>query len=483
MEAAIPFVPNQASGLEALAGASPAAVNVVMGTDGTVTTRPGLTQHSSAPATVDANGIDGIHVTLAGDILAVGGGASPKTIYRVASGAAGALGVTSPEMLLGSGRPVFAETEAIVAIAAGSQMQKVVLSSMASSRLGGSPPVASHVIANASRLLANNAISDKGRVNYSGLAAGSSYTGHETWGVTLTSGFFEAEARPDNVVAIKEATGEIFVFGSTTMQVYATDPTYVYSPVQFVEYGCSAPHSVVKVDGAFYWLDHMRRIVMSDGRGFSVVSQNIQADLQSMSEVSDCYGFRICDGIVNVVAFMFPSEGRTFALSLDSGGWSTWMGSPSGGGSFERWKVNAHALDSTTGQSVVGTTDGKVCLLDTSSTLDVDTPIVAQVTTGAIRRGTMGRKRCREVLLAFRRGQTTGSSEPNARLQWRDDAGDWQPGIDVGLGNTGQTYPVVRLFGLGVYRMREWRLTFSGTERLTLIQALETFDLLDGVAQ
>lgn len=476
----IPFVPNQASGNEELAGASPLAVNVVVDASGAVRRRPGVVAYSSGPAVVDADGVFGLHATVTGRVYAVGGTELQRSIYRLANGIPAELSNGATGYLKGTSRPVFAETEAMVVLAGGSDIQRVYFADNTSDRLSGDAPLATHVIANNSRLLANNATTDRGRVNYSDNAAGSSTTGHETWTVADDQGgFFEAEARPDPCVALHENTNEVFVFGPTSVQVYAPDSNFVYSPVSTREYGLISPYCVVKVDGQFFWLDHLRRIVRSDGRSFEVISDNIKRTLDTVAVVSDAFAYRVVVGSVDAVCFCFPTDGRTFVYQVGAG-WALWMGWSVDANNFARLAVNVACLDPVTGTTLVGLTTGEVGTLSVDAYTDLGSEINASVTTGYLSRGTDARKHCRVVRLAFRRGETLTATEPVALLSWRDDGGAWGDPMEVGLGASGDVDPVIELRSLGTYRRREWRLEFSGAEDVVLVSATEEFDFLAG---
>lgn len=477
--AAIPFSPNQQSGFDSLTAGVALAVNVIIDKSGTVRRRPGISVLDAGPETaVDEDGIDGIHVTVDGKIYATGGVVGARAIYRLAGGAAISLSGVAQGELIGDGRPVFAETEALVVISAGGTPQKVLLSTDESSRLGGSPPNATHIAANASRLLVNSVDVNKNRLTFSDLAAGSSIAGHETW-TSGDAGFVNAEGRPDPILAIAENTNEVFLFGSTSLQVYAPSVEDVYSPVSTREIGCIAPYSVVKYDGSFMWMDHRRRIVQSDGRGVEVLSENIQATLDELTEVSDAFAVRIDDGPCNAVLFVFPTDGRAFAYQI-GGGWSQWMGWDDSASNFTRIGINAVAAHPLTGGCLVGLADGRVGVIDWTASSDLGTSVPVRALTGHINRGTDALKQCLAVRLSFRRGLAElDAPEPTAWLSWRDDEGEWSPPLEIGMGTAGDRNPVVSLRGLGTYRRRQWRLEFDGPTDFVLAGASEEFELVE----
>lgn len=474
MAEAIPFGSAQKSGLDELAGAGVVSMNVYTDSLGTVRRRPGLSAYSEATsAQIDPDGLSGLFVADDGRILAVGGGRQ-RWVYEVTAAGVRRLGVPLP----GEGRPVFAQTEMLVVIAGGGDMLRYVRSDGSIAKLGGDPPKATHVIAMNLRLLANDATLDKTKVRFSDISQGTlSYAGHEDWTATnpVTAGAFTAESRPDPVVAIGENTNEVFVWGSSSTQMWGPDPTFAFAPSSTTEFGLGAPYSVVKADQHFFWMDQYRRFIMSDGRTRNEVSGDIAQTIDSIDRVDDCFGYRVTEGPLDVVAWAFPSDSRTFAFQKGSG-WSQWSGFDT---NWTRFKVNAAVYNPIDGATLVATTDGKIGKFDPSATTDLGDPINAYTVTGYLDRGTDMRKWCRCVRLALRRGRVTGATGPQAWLCWRDRPGKWEGRVPVDLGQSGDTDIVVEIRSLGVYRRRQWQFEFSGTEELVLVRASEDFEVCD----
>lgn len=469
--APILFAPNEESGQEPLAGAGRVAHNVVIDARGAVSRRPGLKAYSGAlDSVIDADGIKGIVSTPDGKLWAVGGGFPNANLYRVTAGGTKTLPGDSPGLEIASGaRAVITQTEALLVMTAGRRPQKVDIDTEDSDKLGGSPPDCTHIATHAGRLLCNN-LGIQSQINYSGIATGGATSGHEDWATGLgTGGFFSAEARPDPVVALAENTNEVFVWGTTSMQVFVSDPQFVYSPGSTREYGLIAPYSVINRDQAFAWLDHKRRFVISDGRTVQVISKQIQHTLDKMTKVDDCFGYRVHLGWVDALVWTFPTDGRTYVYA--GGLWSQWGSNP---GVF---RVTAHHQRPDTGENVVGDSNGYLSLLDLDTSTDRGDAIVADVSTGFENRDTDSRKQCRNVYLSFQRGEAT-ETEPEAHLYYRDHPGEWLGPIRVGLGVSSDDEIVVPLGPLGVYRRREWRLVFAGSENFRLIRAVEDYEVL-----
>lgn len=472
-EAPIPFVPNQESGLEKLGGASALAMNVVMSPNGVVHRRPGIVADGLTSGVVDSDGVVGLHSTVDGRIYAVGGS---RHIYHIAGGSVQLSGVVG-EKLAGTKTPIFAETEAILAIAGGNVPQKIVLASDAVSRLGGDPNHCSHVIAYASRLLTNETQTDLSKVRYSEPDAGTSYAGHELWDMSGDAGFFSAEARPDPIVALHENSNEIWAFGSTNFQTFVNDPTIVFAPSNTREYGCSAPYSIVRVDQSFAWLDHRRRFVVSDGRSLETLNSGaIQQVLDDMDTVSDCIGYRVTEGPVDVLVWCFPTDGRTFAFQM-GGGWSQWGSWNETGNRWGQFPVRAHCHNTVTDQNIVGTDDGYIGCLKMGQSADLGGRIHSFIETGYLDRDTDRKKHCISVRFTMKTGQAT-TGDTLASVRYSDEPGVWSAPM-VLSSSANDTYPVVELRSLGVYRRRAWRFEFSAPEELALVRVSEEYEVLD----
>jgi len=464
----IPFVPNQGAGA-ALAGASPIAMNVVLDAAGAVRRRPCITTHAECPATAFATtAINGLYVTAANEILALSEADPYAKVYRLKGGASINLSPTTAASVTGQRRPVFAETEAIVAIAAGDRISKVVLDGFAVSALGGDPPKATHVVANASRLLANNVVpaDNLNFIYYSAFAAGTSYAGHEDW-TGFESGTISADSRPEPVTALHENMSEVVAFGTGNLETFAPDGTLDYARSLVQEYGCIAPYSVIKVGKGFAWMDNNRRLVVSDGRSTQILSSPIQQTLDDMTEVTDAFGYRVQLGAVDAMVWTFPADGRTFVFG--GGGWSQWASSDAG--TPAPMPITAHAL--RLGTNLVGTSSGRVGRLSAAATDDLGEAVPCYIETGFVDRGSSSNKQCRSVSLTLKRGS---ADEGEVQVSWRDDDGPWRQPLHVPLGPDRETVALLR--SLGTYRTRQWRLSFSGSEALTMVSVVEDYEVL-----
>lgn len=473
--APIPFTNQQESGSDELGGASSLAMNVILDQKGTVRRRPGLATSSLAPAAaISSYAIIGVWVTQDGKLFAVD---AARNIYRVTPNAAAILSAQrgSSARLNGDRRPVFAETEALIAISGGQEIQKIVLATNDTTHLGGNPPMASHVIANSARLLANDINDYTGLVRFSDFAAGGAYAGHEVWNVGIgNAGYFSTESRPDPVVALVESSNEIVVFGTSTMQAFAPDAQSGYAPVSSREFGCSAPYSVIRDDNNLAFFDNARRMVVTDTRDMSPISGAIKGTLDAMRRTDDAFGYRALVGSLDSYAWTFPTDGRTFNYQK-GGGWSQWSGGETN--ARRPFPVSAHCISPLDGRNVVGTLDGRIAELSGSATTDLGVTFSSRVVTGFLNHDTDNRKHCACVRFALRRGEGTGPAF--AKFGYRDAPGDWLAEILIPLGSYGETDITIPFRSLGTYRRRQWFFEFGGSRQLVLAGATEEYEVLD----
>lgn len=467
----IPIFNDERSSEEELAGASPAAHNIVIDRSKAVRRRPGVQQYTTAAFNTDGNPVEFVHRTFDGSIYAVQreSGILGKPVYRMA-------GVDAARTELGrmnsDKRVMGAETEGMLALAGGWAPHRVELATHQLEPLGGSPPRATHVAGNSARLLLND-IDEPSRVRYSDVQLGTVLTGHETWPALNV---FAAEARPDRVVAVAENTNEVFVWGETTLQVFAPDPSFVFATTAAREYGTPAPYSIIKRDQKFSFLDHQRRIIVTDGRSFEEVSQGIQKTLDELEVVSDCFGFWVLMGSYDCLVWTFPTDGVTFVYQ--AGIWSRWTGWDPVSSNWKWLDILAFHQRPDDKTPVVGTASGRIGRLSLGATDDLGEPIRAYVQTGYLDRGTDAKKQCKRVRIALRRGVSANPSGPQAWLGWRDRPGAFQR-IPIDLGDPGETDIVVSLNSLGVYRRRQWLFEFGVEAELSLAGITEDFDVLD----
>lgn len=527
----IPFGPLLETSSEEISGGAPEAYNVILDARGVLRKRPGLAAYTGvAPATaVDSAGVLGLYLTQstvahstgtatvsgthAGTLYAVGatvnasggGHNTGRNVYRISGGSATLVGtgaanedrLATPSAIATTRfpRPIFAETEALLVIAGGAEVGKIDIRSETFSApnftnpnpdqhemsfLGGCPPLASHILANSSRLLANDTQLDQTKIRYSDISQGiTDFSNHETWDPSPgAAGFVTAEARSDYIVALAENTNDVYAFGTTSVQLFAPDGAVTFAPSITRELGCLAPYSPVKYDDQFFWLDHMTRFVLSNGREWKDVGPSIQATLDGLTTPSDCYCYRFTESFADCIVARFEADQETLVFQPNAG-WSRWALHDAASDEFTMFPVLSHHCRSDGGLNVVGLSDGTICTLSLENETDLGDPIVAYAKSGFLDRGSDNLKQSLAVYLTFKRSQAATEGVV-CYLDYRDNLSDEWSTIDIDLGvDDGDHTPTVTLHSLGVYRRRQYRFRFPDAAGLFLVRAVERVITLD----
>jgi hypothetical protein len=526
----ISFRPSLETSGEEIGGSSPESFNVVVDTKGVLRKRPGLAAYSVAPSTaVDASGVLGLYLTqdqvahttgtatvsgthpgilyaVGATVNASGGGHNAgRNVFRIVGGVATLVGTGAANQdrlstpAAGATtrfpRPVFAETEALFIIAGGDEIGKIDIRSETFSApnftnpnptynqmsfLGGCPPLASHVFTNSSRVMANDTQLDRTKIRFSDISQGiTSIVGHETWAPSPgAAGFVTAEARADSIVSCAENTNDIFVFGTTSLQLFSPDSATTLAPSITREIGCVAPYGPVKFDDKFVWVDHLTRIVASDGRQWDDMGAPIQQSLSALTTPEECYSYRFKETIADCLVFRFQTDQKTFVLQAGVG-WGQWAQYNAASDTFTMFPVLCHHLRSDGGLNVVGLEDGTIRTLSLNNTTDLGSPIVSYVTTGFLDRKTDNLKTSVSVKLVLKRTLAL-SAGVSAYLDYRDNLSDEWTTLEIDLGvDDGDFNPVVEFRSLGIYRRRQWRFRWADAAGLFLVRAIEDFVVED----
>ena len=475
----IPFVNDQKSGDQELAGASTLAINVVTDGAGTVRRRPGISAWSGFPSSIpEATAVIGMHA-FEGKLIFINEGT--RQIRRLVPTTQAVQNLSTgggSSYLLGTQRPTFAETQFRLVMTGGGIPTKLDATSLACAALGGSPPPSTHILGLAGRLVSNDT-TEAVTINQFAFSD-SGAAGNETWS-GLNTGSYSVEAQPDPLVALLSNSNELFTFGSRSLQVWQPafqvtifDSRVLFDPGRALNRGCSAPYSIVEADESFSWLDEKRRFLSSNGRGIEDISAALGRTLDNITTVDDCFGFRWLADQYDVLCWIFPSDGRSFAIQ-SGGGWAQWHSWTDGQG-YSALPITSHYYWPELNLQLVGLSSGQIAKLDSTAQDDLGATIKAEVRTGFLDRGTGAHKHCQAVRFFFRRGHTSSSTvAPQVLLSWRDTLGDFTTPIRLNLGVASDYVFSVEKRSLGTYRSRQWRLEFTDAVDFVLAKAEETF--------
>ena len=470
-QAPIDFASGQKSSDEPLAGAIPQSINVIVDNAGAIHLRPGIStweDFGASPLRDATTSVDGIVVWNDYVVYVT----SDRLIHAQLGPGNGVdlSDATAATQLDGPNRPVMIATRSFAVMAGGGQLQlwDGPVSAL-SRRITGGAPAATHVVGISTRLVVNP-VGSSGQIQWS-----DPLNAYETW----SGEFKELENRPDPLPALYENAGELIGGGTDSVETLAPDPAEIFTSIRTWTNGFGAPYSFVSDDESFGFLDSKRRIVLSNGRAYNPISdKGITASLQALPTVADCWAFSVHMAGRNLLGWHFPTAGRTFVWNTELQSWTEWRGFS--GGQWTAWAAKSMAFWPGPRLHLVGLGDGTIGKLDSTSASDNGVPIVGEVYSGFENHQTDNWKQHVSTRFAFRRGVGTGTSPgPRCQLFWRDSSGAWEDPIELELGNADDPAPVIEVRSLGVYRMRQWRLRFSDNVPVTLIGAIETYEILE----
>jgi len=325
-------------------------------------------------------------------------------------------------------------------------------------------PYPTHIASLGQYLIANDT-QDRHAIRWSALGEGN-------WDTWPSANAMEAEARPDEVVALAENTNSLFVWGEETTQVYVvgSDPTLPFDCVSTINTGIAAPYCYVRLDEAFVWLDDKRRIVISDGSTVKPISDAIQADLRGLTTIDDAWAYRQETGQHSYLVFRFPSEERTFRYDLKSERWSElkryvapFQGDYDVGAYVYRQSDNAHIFGCSA-------STGGLYTSDTDTLSEVGGPLVCERTTGWNDFGTNNRKRSTRLQVTMKRGTAAQGATPGAlEVRVQDDDGPWSDWEQVSVGGPDDYEAVKELYMGGVFRRRRYAIRYSSTDTTAIL--------------
>lgn len=155
-----------------------------------------------------------------------------------------------------------------------------------------------------------------------------------TWDATKIA---RAESSSDKIIALGQTKGEMWVFGTNSIEVWydaGNSPGFPFSKRvgSDMDVGCSAPYSIVSVSGNLMWLDSRRFIVVSDFSQFfrsnssgyqatKLSTESIDAEIGSYATVSDCLASTYVDNGHVMAEFSFPSEEKTWVYDATMDMW------------------------------------------------------------------------------------------------------------------------------------------------------------------
>ena len=293
--------------------------------------------------------------------------------------------------------------------------------------------------------------------------------------------FATAEGAPDPIVSVIVDHREVWLFGSTTTEVWYDngDPDFPFARIQgaFLEVGCAAAFSVAKADNTVFWL-------ATDDRGYGTIQRANGYSPTRVSNHAVEYAIASYSTISDAVAYTYAQEGHTFYVISFPTADATWCLDIATGQWHERAYLNADGTSGRhrsncqmnfAGKTLVGDwQNGNIYTLALDVFSDNGNPIKrTRIAPHISQNDRLMFFHALQIDMQQGTGLTTGQgSDPQAMLSWSDDGGvSWSNEHWTSFGKIGERQARARWRRLGRARDRAFRVSISDPVRVIITGA------------
>jgi hypothetical protein len=288
---------------------------------------------------------------------------------------------------------------------------------------------------------------------------------------------FTAETKPDVLMTMDNAFGEIFCLGQRTGEFWYNDGTTPFRRIDGagLEMGTRSPYTLCFANNSWWFLNENRQLVYVAGRNPKVMSSPFQKEFDAMEDVVYATLDKIDAFGQHWLILSFPVDGKTYCYDYAKnewqGKWSEWSA-----GHRLRFKGAIAAWCPDWGFWVVGDkANGKLYKVSRSTYQDDGTIIRTTRVTGQISHGTHQRKECKGLTIRAKRGVGSGT---RICVRWNDDGKGWGSEHWADMGTIGDGYMFCRFRRCGMYRVRQYEISHSDNTDFVLVGGEEEVEIL-----
>jgi hypothetical protein len=279
-----------------------------------------------------------------------------------------------------------------------------------------------------------------------------------------TLDFATAERSSDPLKSIIVSNRVLWLVGETTVEAWRNSGNldFPFSPIQsgFSEWGTPAAESPAELGGSVFYVSQNRQgkgqVVMTSGLVPQVISTTaITTQINSMSTVSDAYGYVYQHNGHNFYVLSFPTEETTLVYDLNTKMWHTWKSKATG------YHRSTHHVFVFNKHMVGDPSSGRVFYLDWATyTEDGDTITRIRRSKSTHADDKAVRHRALWVDMEEGAGDLT-TTDPKIIMRLRDDAGLWSNNKLRSIGALGKykTRVIWRMLGRSRDRVYELKIT------------------------
>jgi len=296
------------------------------------------------------------------------------------------------------------------------------------------------------------------------------------------------DARDPNI-AISKRSGELIVFGTTTVEAYrggySADSAFIKAGGSGTEVGCGAINSVINTNGQVFWLGNSTNgknqfFTLSGYKASPISTEAIATQLESF-DTSDCISYTYQQEGHQFILFTFIEGNCTWCYDLITDEWHKRSTRDPSTNTQNKWNVVYITFGNN--KILCGNITGKYVLeLDLNTYTDFisdDLDVVIQrVRVSPVYWEDMKVVKHKKFILDCEVGVgneshiSYNSREPNVMLQYSDDSGKtYSNELWVSLGKAGQYITRVCWRRLGSSRNRVYKLVITAPVKIVLIGA------------
>jgi hypothetical protein len=293
--------------------------------------------------------------------------------------------------------------------------------------------------------------------------------------------FASAEGSPDGVVSLIVDHREIWVFGTSSTEVWYDAGTADF-PLQriqgaFNEIGCAAPYSVAKMDNSVFWLgaDARGRGIVYRANGYTgqrISTHAVEWKIQQYGNLADAIAYTYQQDGHNFYVLIFPNANTTWVYDASTQAWHERAGWYNG--SFTRHRSNCQMAFNN--KIIVGDYEnGNIYAFDLDVFADNGEIQKWLRSWRALPTGQNNLKRTAHHTLQLECESGTGlnsgqGDDPQVMLRWSDDGGHtWSNEHWANMGRIGEYYYRVFWRRLGMtLKLRDRVYEISGTDPIKI---------------
>jgi hypothetical protein len=289
--------------------------------------------------------------------------------------------------------------------------------------------------------------------------------------------FASAEADPDNLVSSIVDHGQVWLFGTNSVEVWydsgATDFPLQRIDGAFNEIGCAATFSVAKLDNSLFWLGSDRRgkgiVYRANGySGTRVSTHAVEWQIQQYADISDAVAYTYQQDGHSFYVLSFPTANATWVYDVATQAWHERAGWNNG--AFTRHRSNCQTYFNNV-NAVGDYQNGNIYAFDMDKYSDHDRIQKWLRSWRALPTGQNNLKRTTQHSLQLDCESGVGlvdgqGSDPQVMLRFSDDGGHtWSNEKWASMGKIGQYFKRVLWRRLGMtQKIRDRVYEVSGTD-------------------